>query len=154
LSKTTDLIENAITETVQNLGYRIVEVEIGKEDGNKLLTVTISHPDGIGHEDCEKVSHAIDPILDELDPIEDAYYLCVSSPGIDRPLKRPADYLESIGKEVEVRLYQAISGQKTFTGILVSFKAETDTMTIRTQDQVELQFKRKDIARVKPVVSL
>ncbi len=154
MSKTTELIENAIAPTVQSLGYRIVDVEIGRENGNKVLTVVIAHPNGIGLDDCEKVSKAIDPILDELDPIEDAYYLSVSSPGIDRPLKRPEDIKDAIGKEVEVRVYQPINGKKIHIGVLTAFDESTDTITIQTKDYGELQFARKDSALIKPVVDL
>ncbi len=66
--------------------------EIGREDDSKVLFIYIDGPNGIGLDDCETVSKAIDPIIDELDPISDAYFLCVSSPGIDRPLKRPSDF--------------------------------------------------------------
>lgn len=154
LSKTTDIIENAITQTIQTMGYRIVDVEIGKENGQKVLTVSIAHPAGIGLDDCERVSHAIDPILEELDPITDSYYLCVSSPGIDRPLKRPDDFKNAIGSEVEVRLYNPIDGRKAFTGILTVFDENADRMTILTKERGEMQLLRKDAARVKPVVTL
>ena len=87
MSKVTERIEAAIENTVQSMGYRIVDVEIGREDDSKVLFVYIDSPQGIGLDDCEAVSKAIDPIIDELDPISDAYFLCVSSPGVDRPLK-------------------------------------------------------------------
>lgn len=154
LSKTTELIEKAIAPTVQSLGYRIVDVEIGQENGNKVLTVVIAQPNGISLDDCEKVSKAIDPILDELDPIEDAYYLSVSSPGIDRPLKRPDDIKDAIGKEVEVRLYQPIGTKKIHIGILTAFDQSADTITIQTNSHEEFQFARKDTALIKPVVDL
>ena len=154
MSKTTELIEKAVAPMIVSMGYRIVDVEIGKENGNKVLTVTISHPDGIGLDDCEKVSKAIDPILDELDPIEDAYYLSVSSPGIDRPLKKPEDFTFSIGKEVEVRFYQPIEGKKSHVGALSAFDESADTATIQTKEHGEIRFARKDAALVKPVVHL
>ena len=98
MSKITERIEQAIEGTVASLGYRIVDVEIGREDDSKVLFVYIDGPNGIGLDDCETVSKAIDPIIDELDPISDAYFLCVSSPGIDRPLKRPSDFHYGISK--------------------------------------------------------
>lgn len=154
MSKATTAIENAIESTVNDLGYRIVDVEIGTENGNKVLTVTITKPEGVGLDDCETVSKAIDPIIDELDPIRDSYYLCVSSPGIDRPLKRPADYIEAIGKRIEVRLYRPIDGKKQWVGELTNFNEEDDTLTILTDDACEYIFIRKDTARVKPVVTV
>ncbi len=154
MSKTTVLIENAIGHTVENMGYRIVDVELGKESGNEVLTVTITKPDGIGLDDCEAVSRAIDPIIDELNPISDAYYLCVSSPGIDRPLKRPSDYVVAIGKRVEIKLFRAINGKKKWVGVLTGFDEDTDTMTLLTDDESEYTFTRKDTSRVKPVGTL
>ncbi len=163
LSKTTELIEKALEPAITSMGYRIVDVEIGKENGNKVLTVTIAHPNGIsptnserriGLDDCERVSRAIDPILDELDPIEDAYYLSVSSPGIDRPLKRPDDFKFSIGKEVEVRFYQPVDGKKSYIGTISAFDESADTVTIQTKEHGEVHFTRRDAALVKPVVHL
>lgn len=153
MSKTTELIEAAISEPVAKLGYRIVDVEIGKEEGSTVLTVYIAGQKGIGLDDCEAVSHAIDPILDELDPIVEQYYLCVSSPGIDRPLKRTADYIEAIGKQVEIRLYQAVDGKKTFVGVLTEYDEENGIVKIKTEEHKEIAFAKKDITRVKPVVT-
>ena len=150
LSKTTDRIEEAIFSTVADLGYRIVDIEIGRENGNKVLTVYISCDGGVSLDDCETVSRAIDPILDELDPIADPYYLCVSSPGIDRPLKRQADFEQAIGKEVEVGLYKAAYGKKKHTGVLISYDPESG-IVIRTE-QGELAFELSDVSRVRPVV--
>lgn len=150
LSKTTDRIEQAILPTVEGLGYRIVDVEIARENGNKVLTVYINCDGGVSLDDCEAVSRAIDPILDELDPIADPYYLSVSSPGIDRPLKRPADFMEAIGKEVEVGLYKAAHGKKKHTGVLVSYDPEAG-IVIRT-DERDLAFLLADVTHVRPVV--
>ncbi len=150
MSKTTDRIEQAILPTVEGMGYRIVDVEIAREHGNLVLTVYINCEGGVSLDDCEAVSRAIDPILDELDPIADPYYLSVSSPGIDRPLKRPADFLEAIGKEVEVGLYRAAYGKKKHTGELISYDPQAG-IVIRT-DAGDLAFALADVSRVRPVV--
>lgn len=72
-------------------------------------------------EDCEKISRLIDPVIEDKDPIAEAYFLCVSSPGLDRPLKEPRDFERSIGKKVDVKLYRAANGIKEITGVLESF---------------------------------
>ncbi|MBQ6691909.1 MAG: ribosome maturation factor RimP [Clostridia bacterium] len=153
MSKVLETIESAITPTVESMGYRVVDVEITKENGNKILLITISKKgEKIGLNDCENVSKAVDPILDELDPIENAYYLCVSSPGIDRPLKRPADFEEAIGTEVEAGLYAPINGKKKVRGILTGFDKETMTMTITGEETWTLT--TKQTTRVKPIVEI
>ena len=152
MSKLTDSIESAINPTVNNIGYRVVEVALERQEDKKILTVTISRAEGIGLDDCERVSKAIDPIIDDLDPISDSYFLCVSSPGIDRPLKRDADFLEAMGKRVHAKLYAAVDGQKTFTGELAGYSPEEQKITIRTEDGKAHTFQMRDVASVKPTV--
>ena len=90
--KLTDKIFDIVEPTVTALGYELYEVEYQKEFDNWVLTLYIDHPDGVSLDDCELVSNAVDPVLDAADPIEQAYYLSVSSLGIDRPLKTDKDY--------------------------------------------------------------
>ena len=91
--------------TVVGLGYRLWDVEYGKEGADYHLTVTIDSDAGITIDDCERVHRAIDPLLDEADPIETAYDLEVSSPGIERELRTPAHIDACVGEEVELRLF-------------------------------------------------
>lgn len=86
--KLTDRIFELTESKVRELGYELYDVEYQKEYDNWVLTLYIDSKDGISLDDCEIVSNAVDPILDEADPIEQAYYLSVSSVGIDRPLKK------------------------------------------------------------------
>ena len=151
MSKITERIEQAIEETVVSLGYRIVDVEIGREDDSKVLFVYIDGPNGIGLDDCESVSKAIDPIIDELDPISDAYFLCVSSPGIDRPLKRTSDFHYGIGKEVEVRLYKALQGKKKYVGVLKAYDEEENKIILDMGGK-EMAFLLKDVSIVRPTI--
>ena len=117
-----------LAPTVEELGYRLWDVEYGKEGADFHLTVTIDHDDGITIDDCERVHRAIDPILDEADPIEDAYYLNVSSPGIERVLRTEAHLIASIGERVELRFFAAIDGQKSVRGTLAAVDAEAVTL--------------------------
>ena len=122
--KTTELVESLLKDTVETLGFTLCDVEFQKEYGNWTLTLFIDRDGGVTIDDCEQVSRAVDPILDEADPIAQPYYLSVSSLGLDRPLKRDADYARNLGKELTVRLYAPRDGKKEFLGVLDSFDAE------------------------------
>lgn len=145
--KLTDRIFELLEPTVKNLGYELYEVEFQKEYDNWVLTLFIDKEGGIDLDDCERVSNAVDPILDETDPIEQAYYLSVSSIGIDRPLKKDKDFHRNIGKKLDIRLYAPLDGKKEFTGELISFDAES--FTVKT-DKIEKQIARKACALVRP----
>lgn len=145
--KLTDRIFELLEPTVKNLGYELYEVEFQKEYDNWVLTLFIDKDGGIDLDDCERVSNAVDPILDEADPIEQAYYLSVSSIGIDRPLKKDKDFQRNIGKKLDIRLYAPMDGKKEFTGELVSFGEES--FTVKT-DKGEKQIARKACALIRP----
>lgn len=133
---------------VEQLGYTLIEVEFNSKKAEvDELVLYIDHKNGIGLEDCEAVSAAVDPLLDEADPIEDAYILCVSSPGIDRPIVTDADYNAHIDKKVDVKLYQKIEGSKEFVATLVSFA--DDLVTLAT-DKKQIQVPREKIALLRP----
>ena len=117
-----DTVREAIEPTVTELGYRIWDVTYAKVGADYHLEITIDSDDGIGIEDCERVHRAIDPILDEADPIESFYYLDVSSPGLERELRTEEHILLSIGTAVEAKLFAAKDGAKSVTGKLVSFE--------------------------------
>ncbi|MBR2965017.1 MAG: ribosome maturation factor RimP [Clostridia bacterium] len=117
-----DTVREAIEPTVTELGYRIWDVTYSKIGADYHLEITIDSDEGIGIEDCEKVHRAIDPILDEADPIESFYYLDVSSPGLERELRTEEHILLSIGAAVEAKLFAAKDGAKSVTGKLVSFE--------------------------------
>ena len=116
-----ETVREAILPTVTELGYRIWDVTYAKVGADYHLEITIDSDEGINIEDCEKVHRAIDPILDEIDPIEGFYYLDVSSPGIERELRTDEHITLSIGEEVEAKLFAAKDGRKSIIGKLVSF---------------------------------
>ncbi len=148
--KTTELVESLLKDTVETLGFALCDVEFQKEYGNWTLTLFIDRDGGVTIDDCEQVSRAVDPILDEADPIAQPYYLSVSSLGLDRPLKRDADYARNLGKELTVRLYAPRDGKKEFLGVLDSFDAER--FILRTEKGESTEFLRKDAALVKPYI--
>ena len=110
------------------------------------LEITIDSEEGISITDCEKVHRAIDPILDEADPIEGSYRLEVSSPGIERELRTDAHLEASIGLVAELKFFAAQEGAKTMVAAISSFDAET--LTVITPDDVEHTFARRDISRI------
>ena len=105
----------------EELGYIIWDIEYVKEGGKMILRFTIDKEGGVGIEDCEKFHRAVDVLIEEADPIEDAYTLEVSSPGIERELKYNWHFNAAIGQTVQIKLYKPLDGQKTFVGELLSY---------------------------------
>lgn len=101
-------------------------------------------------DDCETVSRAVEKVLDVEDPIEQAYILEVSSPGLDRPLKKDSDFVKYAGETVDVKLYKAVDKQKEFQGILKGL--DGTVVTITDENGAELSFDRKDIALIRLAV--
>jgi ribosome maturation factor RimP len=149
LSKTTDEITQIIRKPIEDLGYYLVDVEYKKEASTGwVLTLIIDKDGGVDLDDCERVSRAAEPYLDEADPIPGAYCLSVSSPGLDRPLKTDADFKRKLHSKVVVNLYAPYQGKKKYTGELSAFDAESITVT----ECGEIRILRKDIAVVKPYI--
>ena len=123
-----ETVREAILPTVTELGYRIWDVTYQKIGADYHLEITIDSDEGINIDDCEKVHRAIDPILDEIDPIEDFYYLEVSSPGVERELKSEEHIELSIGQKVLCKLFTAKDGRKSITGILTAQDKESVTV--------------------------
>jgi ribosome maturation factor RimP len=122
-------VANVIEPALGTLGYRLVRVKITGRDGG-TLQVMAERPDGtFTIEDCEATSRALSPILDVEDPIQAAYRLEVSSPGIDRPLARRSDIERALGHEAKIEMSLMIEGRKRFRGILEGIE----------QDQVKLK---------------
>ena len=144
---TAQRVEQLLKGTVEELGYELCDVEFLKEYGDWVLTLFIDKPDGVTIDDCERVSRTVDPILDEADPIEQQYYLSVSSLGLDRPLKKDADFQRSIGKRIEIKLFAPKDGKKEFVGELLRFDEET---VVIAQKDGELSLERKSIALARP----
>ncbi len=146
-------IQQTVTElvspVVENLNYELVDVEYVKEGANWYLRVYIDKPGGISIDDCQAVSEQISDLLDKNDPIDQSYYLEVSSPGLDRPLKTEKDFTKYKGELVEVKVFQPIDGKKIFEGELVGLK---DNFIVINQDGHDVQFERDKVAIVKRVI--
>lgn len=112
-------------DTAREQGVYVVDVTYRKENGDNVLCFYIDREGGVGIDQCEAFSRAVETVLDEADPIEQNYSLEVSSPGVDRKLVKEREFLYYIGREVDVKLYAAVDGVKEFTGILRAFADNT-----------------------------
>jgi ribosome maturation factor RimP len=122
-------VVRALAEPVaEEIGCWVWDVEFVKEGARRILRITIDSEEGITIDDCEKMHRAIDPLLDEADPIEDAYHLEISSPGIERDLKNDMQINACEGWDVEVRLYAPIDGAKSYLGVLVGTDENGDVV--------------------------
>lgn len=121
-------VRAAISPVVESLGYSIWDLEYVKEGADYFLRVTIDSPNGITIDDCETVHRAIDPVLDEADPIEGAYHLEVSSPGIERDLRTDEHFAASAGERVELRLFAPLDGAKVYVGTLLGLDGEKNVI--------------------------
>jgi ribosome maturation factor RimP len=131
----------------EELGYFLWDVEYVKEGAEMYLRITIDSEDGITIEDCERMHRAIDPLLDEADPIEGAYHLEISSPGIERDLKTDMQINACEGWDVEVRLYAPIDGAKSYIGVLQELDEEGNVV-IETENGIR-KFARAAVASLK-----
>lgn len=139
--------EKLLEPILQEHQFELYDVEYVKEGSNWYLRAYIDKEGGITVDDCELVSRALSDLLDKEDFIPESYILEVSSPGLGRQLKKDKHFDKSIGEEVEVKLYRPIDKQKEWVGILMGYDA--DIITIRTDDNNEMQIPRKDIAVVR-----
>lgn len=139
-------VRELISPVADDMGYYVWDVEFVKEGADKYLRITIDNEDGITIEDCEKFHRAIDPILDEADPISEAYILEVSSPGIERELKCDEHIYACTDWDVEVRLYAPRDGVKQFRGVLLGLN-DSDEIVI-SQNGKELAFRKSDVAKL------
>lgn len=144
---TESLIEELVLPITNEHNIELVDVEYVKEAGEYYLRIFIDKDGGVSLNDCEVVTRAINPILDEKDPIKENYFLEVSSPGLDRPLKKEKDFVRYAGRDVEVKLYKPINGLKHFEAELVEL---VDNKVVKLiVDEEEIEFDKKDIALIR-----
>ena len=141
-------VESLIESTVNNLGYEIYDVEYAKEGKDYFLRIFIDKEAGIDLNDCEKVNDGINDLLDQADYIKEQYFLEVSSPGIERILRKDKHLEANIGVLVEVKMFKAIDGQKVLQGTLKEFTKDSILLELEDKD---LEISRKDISVIKTV---
>ena len=117
-----DIVSDIATPLCKAENLELVDVEFVKEGPHRYLRLTIDKEEGVSLEDCEYVSRGLNEELDRLDPIEENYFLEVTSPGVERELKRDVDFEKFAGKQIQAKLYQAFNGQKVIEGILIGLK--------------------------------
>ena len=140
--------EELLTPIIKANNLELVDVEYVKEAGSWYLRAYIDKEGGVTIDDCELVSRALSDLLDKNDFIEDSYILEVSSPGLDRPLRKEKDFARSIGRQVEVRLFKSVDSCKEFTGELRAY--DRDTVSISCSPEEDLRvFDRKNIALIR-----
>ena len=136
-------VESLISKKIEELGYELYDVEYSKEGKDYFLRIFIDKEDGIDLNDCEKVSDVINPMLDVADFIKEMYYLEVSSPGIERVLRKEKHLKGAIGKEIQINLFKPIEKQKEISGVLMKF----DNDYIYLEEDIKID--RKNISLMK-----
>lgn len=139
-------LEQIAAKTAADMGFELIELELAKEPQGLFLRFYIDKPDGITIDDCEVYHKTVQPYTDSID----FDYMEVSSPGADRPLRRPEDFARAEGKKVEVKLYKAAQGAKRHEGVLAGLFG--DEIRITNDAGEELSFDRKAVALVRPLI--
>ncbi len=128
-------------------GFELVDIEYVKEGSNWFLRIFVDKEGGIDIDECGRISEYISDRLDENDPIPDAYFLEVSSPGAERPLRKPEDMAKAVGKQVYISTYEPVHGMKEFEGKLLSFEDEQAVIAIGKK-QYDVPYSRIASARL------
>jgi ribosome maturation factor RimP len=143
--KTVSIIENLACNVTKGLEIELVDVGYGFMGGQPHVTVYIDKPGGIFLEDCEKVSKSLGELLDLEDPIPSSYTLEVSSPGIERPLKKAADFRRFEGHDVKIKTYDKLDGRRNFKGVLKKF--QEDFFILQTEEGEQIKINLKEVAK-------
>jgi len=147
MSKIEESVETLVKDKIENLGYSIYDIEYVKEGSDYYLRIYIDNEKGIDLDDCEKVSNEINDILDTVD-IKEQYYLEVSSPGIERKIRKEKHLAQNIGNKIEIKLFKKdAKGKKEYIGTLEKYDKEEITIKAEEEEKIE----RKNIAQIKTV---
>lgn len=144
---TVALVEKLAAPVAEELGLKIWDIRFLKEGSQWYLRIFIEKDGGVSIDDCVDFTHAINGPLDEADPIEQAYCLEVSSPGIERELTRPEHFEKYVNEKIMLKLIRPVDGQREFKGILESF--DSPNITVRLEDGSGFTFTKKEVAWVK-----
>ena len=148
MAKIEEKVEQLVKDPIEKLGYSLYDVEYVKEGPEYYLRIYIDKESGIDLNDCEKVSNEINEIIDKADYIKEQYYLEVSSPGIERKLRKDKHLEQNISKNVEIKFFKKDSnGKKEYTGKLKAFNQEE--IIIETDKEIAIE--RKNIAQIKTI---
>ena len=146
MAKIEEKVEQLVKDKIENIGYDLYDVEYAKEGKNYFLRIYIDKPDGIDLKDCEKVNDEITDILDEANYIKEQYFLEISSPGIERTLRKDKHLEQNKGKEIGIKLFKKDEfGKKEYQGILKDFNENN----IILEENIKIE--RKNIAQIKTI---
>ena len=134
-------------KVADQMGYELVDLEAARDAYGVTLRVFIDRPEGMDLDGCERFHRALIPLVEDLD----YDYLEVSSPGVDRPLKRDRDFERALGSEVEIRFYKATDGRRELRGVLADWDSESVTLDMGEEQRT---IQRKDCALIRPVVDM
>lgn len=134
---------------VKENGLDLWDVKFEKEGASWYLRIFVDKEGGVTIEDCEAVSRAVNDPIDELDPIEQSYFLEVCSPGINRRLDKKEHFLKFIGSEIDIKLYKAVDGRKDFRGKLISADDEGVSIILSDDEETEMTALYKEISVAK-----
>lgn len=149
--KVTEVAEELVTPILDDMDLELVDIEYVKEGKNWFLRVFIDSEEGIDIEQCGVVSEKLSEKLDAVDPIPYNYFLEVSSPGAERPLKKEKDFERAVGKNVYIKTYEPIEGEKEFEGELTNFDGQTVTVTVKQKTRrksIDIPFEKIASARL------
>ena len=144
--KVTEQVAQFAEPVVQAHGCTLWDVEYVREGGEWFLRLYIDKDGGVDISDCEAISRAVDPILDEKDPVPDSYNFEVCSAGLERQLKRPSDFAQFMGSSVSVKLFRPVNGAKEFVGTLTGYEDGAVTITV---GDTPVRFEKNEVALVR-----
>ena len=144
--KVTDLVTRFAQPIVEQFGCTLWDVEYVREGAERFLRVYIDKDGGVDIDDCEKIHRAIDPVLDEKDPLAESYHFEVCSAGIERALKRPQDFERFMGSPILVKLYRPRNGLKEIPGMLRGY--ENGKLTVEAGKET-ITFEKSEVALVR-----
>lgn len=149
----TQIIEELVSDFIADHAMELVDVEFVKEGQHRFLRIFVDKEEGsISLDDCKLISNYLNDKIDELDPIKENYFLEISSPGIERPLKKPADYAKNVGKVVQAKLFSPLNGRKIIDGILIGLEDNKVTIDLGNDEMVVIP--QDKISLIKPVVEI
>lgn len=147
--KATDIVRDIARPVREEMGLILWDVKFEKEGPDWVLTVVVDKDEGgVNIDECERLSRAVDPLIDEADPISQGYYFSVSSAGLGRKLTKPFHFEKKMGEEVKVRLIRAVDGVKEVRGVLTGY-SDDDIITVTLEDGSLFTTAFKDTAYTK-----
>jgi ribosome maturation factor RimP len=145
-------LENLLNPVAEKENVEITDIEYVKEDGAWILRIFIDKENGVNMNDCERVSRAVSAILDDNEILQDSYILEVSSPGLDRIIKKEKDFKRFMGCKIRLQTFETVNGQKNFLGEIINFENNKLTINDVTKGAADIDFSQIKRANLEPDV--